>query len=137
MGEPWRAKFEADGARAGPTFPSLLHLDWRRLQSVRTLNMLDADLLYHYMHRFFGYGSLTAKYWFIGLEEGGVSDIAQLEARLNVWDAAGRPILADPREFHARLGGIDWFRPGPPLQATWRPLMRVRYAAEGLSDRRE
>lgn len=33
--------------------------------------MLQDDLLQSYMETFYGYGSYTGRYWFVGMEEGG------------------------------------------------------------------
>jgi len=84
------------------------------------------------MKGFYGYGGLGAKYWFIGLEEGAIADLAEFERRLDAWDSLGRPQLADIRQFHRQIGGRDWFSAPAPLQSTWRPLIRTRYAAEGI-----
>jgi hypothetical protein len=89
------------------------------------------DLVHEYMYTFFGYGHEGAKYWFIGLEEGGVSTLEEFERRLRVWSRLGQPPLADIREFHQAFADDHWFRDGAPLQRTWRPLIRARYAAEG------
>ncbi|HSP14477.1 MAG TPA: hypothetical protein VLV78_06980 [Thermoanaerobaculia bacterium] len=88
------------------------------------------DLVRAYMHTFFGYGHVRAKYWFIGLEEGGVSTLEEFERRVRVWSKLGQPPLADIREFHQSIEADHWFRPGAPLERTWRPLIRTRYAAE-------
>jgi hypothetical protein len=94
--------------------------------------MIDSQLVRDFMDGFYGYGHLGAKYWFIGLEEGGIANLGEFERRINAWDSLGRQRLADIRPFHRQLGGRDWFSTPTPLQRTWRPLMRTRYAAEGL-----
>lgn len=93
--------------------------------------MIDAQLVRDFMAGFYGYGHLGAKYWFIGLEEGAIADLDEFERRLQAWVEMGRPLLADIRAFHRRLGGRDWFGASPPLQRTWRPLIRTRHVAEG------
>src|SRR5882672_9661211 len=94
--------------------------------------MIDQQVLSDFMDGFYGYGHLGAKYWFIGLEEGAIAELAEFERRLKAWDSLDRRQLADIRLFHRQLGGRDWFSPPTPLQRTWRPLIRTRYAAEGL-----
>ena len=94
--------------------------------------MIDSQLVRDFIHGFYGYGHFGAKYWFIGLEEGAIADLDEFERRLNAWDSLGRQQLADIRPFHRQLGGHDWFSAPTPLQQTWRPLMRTRYAAEGM-----
>ncbi len=93
--------------------------------------MIDPQLVRDFMSGFYGYGNLGAKYWFIGLEEGAIADIGEFERRLHAWIAMGRPPLADIRTFHRMLCGRDWFHASPPLQRTWRPLIRTHYVAEG------
>ncbi|MGA8809306.1 MAG: hypothetical protein WB973_15655 [Thermoanaerobaculia bacterium] len=84
------------------------------------------------MAGFYGYGQLNASYWFIGLEEGVIADLAEFERRLYAWDSLGRQQLADMRAFHCEIGGRAWFSAPVPLQRTWRPLIRTRYVAENL-----
>jgi hypothetical protein len=98
---------------------------------------LDPTLVRDYIASFYGYGHFGADYWFIGLEEGGVSRIEEFEARLDAWGDLGKPALADIRAFHQKLGGTDWFTDDAPLQRTWRALIRTRYAAKSLPMGRE
>lgn len=93
--------------------------------------MIDRELLTEYIERFFGYGNLEAKYWFVGLEEGGDDDPASVQKRLELWKASGRPAVVDLQRMMRALAGIDWFGPQAPLQRTWRALIRARFAAEG------
>lgn len=93
--------------------------------------MIERELLLDYVSRFFGYGTLTAKYWFVGLEEGGDDDLGLLEKRLTVWNDNGRPAVIDLQTMMRKLGDDDWFGPQARLQRTWRALIRTRFAAEG------
>lgn len=93
--------------------------------------MLDSQLLHDFMRGFYGYGNLAAKYWFIGLEEGGGKSIEELRLRLEAWDELGRPQLADLNEFHNRARIATWTGERPPLQATWKQLIRIVLSAEG------
>jgi hypothetical protein len=43
------------------------------------------------MRGFHGYGNLGAKYWFIGLEEGGGTSLDEVRLRLKTWDELRRP----------------------------------------------
>lgn len=93
--------------------------------------MLEPQLLQAFMGGFFGYRNLGAKYWFIGLEEGGGTSIDEIRNRLEAWDALGRPQLADLHEFHQRAGISRWSVAKPPLQSTWKQLIRLALTAEG------
>jgi hypothetical protein len=93
--------------------------------------VLDPQLLRDFMRGFFGYGHLGAKYWFVGLEEGGGTSIDEIRHRLETWDALGRPPVADLHEFHERAGITRWSVARPPLQSTWKQLIRVILTAEG------
>jgi hypothetical protein len=95
--------------------------------------MIDPQLVRDFIDGFYGYGHLGAKYWFIGLEEGAIADLDEFERRLKAWDSLGRQQLAGIRPFHRQLLGRDWFSAPTPLQRTWRPLIRTRYVAEGIS----
>lgn len=90
---------------------------------------------------FFGYGSWSAPYWFIGPEQG--KDRGEAEAdtsSVQVWDTLGRPEPCDCLTFHEQLGDPTWHRE-KPLQRTWEPrilalLTMIGKPAE-LDDRRE
>ena len=92
-------------------------------------NSLNTDLLREYIRSFFGYGHVGARYWFIGLEEGGKADT--LAQRVAIWKERGGKSFIDLRAI-SELGGTEWFGVNPPLQRTWRALMRLRFAAERL-----
>jgi len=94
--------------------------------------MIDPQLVRDFMAGFYGYGHVGANYWFIGLEEGAIADLAEFERRLHAWDSLGRQQLADIRAFHRQLEGRDWFSARTPLQRTWRPLIRTRFASEDV-----
>lgn len=92
-------------------------------------NELDTALLRHYIHDFFGYGSLRAPYWFVGLEEGG--EAATIAARVEQWKQLGAGTLVDLYEMHKRLpGGLQWFSEHPRIQPTWSKLIRIVLLAE-------
>ncbi|MBV9070105.1 MAG: hypothetical protein JO093_07605 [Acidobacteria bacterium] len=62
--------------------------------------MIEPQLVRDFMAGFYGYGHVGANYWFIGLEEGAIADLAEFEfvcthhpegARSNAhWDEIGR-----------------------------------------------
>lgn len=87
-------------------------------------------LLQDYIHGFFGYGSLSAPLWFIGMEEGTGQET--LEERLQAWQDLGRTATLDIRLFHERIHETRWFSIFPTIQRTWRRLiiMALRYVDE-------
>lgn len=98
---------------------------------------LDPELTLEYMRGFLGYGNPDAKWWFIGLEEGGGKSEAEVSARMTAWrDWGGRKPFLDLPTFSGRVGHeIDaWFKPDSKLQSTWGPLIRVMLRAQGHDD---
>jgi hypothetical protein len=87
--------------------------------------MLDTEVLKDFMKNFFGYGDLNAPVWFVGMEEGGGASMAEIEARLATWVRRGRKTLEDVAIFHEEFGDGRCFSHRPPLQSTWKELMRV------------
>jgi hypothetical protein len=81
--------------------------------------MLDDVLLQAYMDHFYGYGDYAAPYWFVGMEEGG--DSARMAGVLPNWEKLGRPEL---------FGMKGWL---PKIQRTWGGLIRVLFAAQGIT----
>lgn len=80
--------------------------------------MLDDELLESYINGFYGYGSYSAPYWFIGMEPGGEVTLEQIEARLKAWDERGSPELES-------LGHYD-----KGIQKTWGGLIKIQFAIE-------
>ena len=99
--------------------------------------MLDEALLESFMNGFYGYGTWSAKYWFVGMEEGGGSSIAEVAARLETWNHRGRPEVDDLFEFCKSTGIKQWFGPNAKRQATWAQLCRVALIANAQSVERE
>jgi hypothetical protein len=99
--------------------------------------MVDPEILAEWNSTFFGYGSWSAPYWFIGLEEGGVDSAADFEHRVNVWNDSGQPDLLDLHDFHRKIWHPEYCRIDAALQPTWRQLMRTLFAAkrEAATDR--
>lgn len=73
----------------------------------------------------YGYGRWDAPYWFIGPEQGMASPNNNLDLRVEKWRELGSCELNDCREFHRRIGEMQWHfkEPTVNLQQTWRPLM--------------
>src|ERR1700730_4487708 len=84
--------------------------------------MITSDLLQRRLNTFWGYGSLDAPTWFVGMEEGLTStDISELEIRFHATDGK---ITADMRSDMTALSShLKWFRPPFPLQYTWRYII--------------
>ena len=93
--------------------------------------MIDPEHVRAYMRGFYGYGSYSARYWFIGLEEGGASSVSDLKGRIDVWRALGEHEVEDLSAFHQAMGSGSWFGATPKRQATWARLIQILLAAEG------
>jgi hypothetical protein len=95
--------------------------------------VVDPKSLLEYMERFIGFGEPTARVWFIGLEQGGGEDLAELERRLDAWRQSGGGPFADLREYCERLGERRWHGPSPRIQPTLGKLVRLMLALEGVT----
>lgn len=86
-----------------------------------------------YIREFFGYGNLSAPLWFVGMEEGGKATSELLQQRVEAWKTLHRGTTVDLKELHHLIhDGEKWFAGDrPPLQSTWRALMRILFAFEG------
>lgn len=106
---------------------------WRSVQNdvvSQRIHELDPDLLRAYASSFYGYGNYRGKWWLVGLEEGGGGSIADIEWRLRAWDDRGRRELEDVSIFDPSPSHGKWWTQRPPLQPTWRKLIRLMHAAE-------
>ncbi len=90
--------------------------------------MINQPLIQAFMRDFYGYGTLEAPYWLIGIEEAGDGSTEDLSSRLTAWDRHGRPEIDDLSDF-CRDAGIHISRTTP--QRTWRPLIHLMLAAKG------
>ena len=63
--------------------------------------------------------------------EGCTGGVAEVADRLRLWDERGRRELEDVDIFDASPDLGKWFTPRPPLQPTWRGLIRLILSAEG------
>lgn len=96
---------------------------------------LDSKLLATFTTTFFGYGNLAADWWFVGMEEGGGHSDDEISARLAAWRELGATPTVDIVDFGRRAGideHLQWFEGDrPPLQSTWRQLIRMILGAQG------
>jgi hypothetical protein len=101
--------------------------------------MLDDTLLEAFMSTFYGYGTYSAPYWFVGMEEGGGGSLSSAQSRITAWQNRGHKDLEDPRgsDDALALSTSPWFRPYPKLQSTWKQLIRMTLIAQGQSPSNE
>lgn len=92
--------------------------------------MLDDTLVTSFMSGFYGYGSYSADYWFVGMEEGGADSAEEIVDHLEHWDRRGRNELEDLRDFQVTKGNVDYFTATPKLQSTWAGLVRIVLGTE-------
>jgi hypothetical protein len=84
--------------------------------------MIERERLRAFMQGFYGYGTYSAPFWLIGIEEGGGASCDEIERRLAAWEAHGRPAVDDLATFHeAAKIAIDTASP----QSTWGPLIQL------------
>ena len=89
-------------------------------------------LLARYIDTFWGYGSLSAPYWFVGMEEGGGDSWPAFCDGLDRWSSSGAPPLARFRPDVEDLVGDPWFGDRARIQPYWGRIIRLFLAAEGL-----
>jgi len=76
----------------------------------------------------FGYGSWSAPFWFVGMEPGGEGDDASHES----WQRLGGGELIDCKAHHLDCQFLKWHGgERPPTQPTWRRLMQLLLAYKG------
>lgn len=82
--------------------------------------MITPDILQNRIKNFWGYGSLEAPVWFVGMEEGlnPTIDTEELEERLR--SADGKTTIDMRRDMKHLIGHMKWFRENFPIQATWK-----------------
>ena len=93
--------------------------------------MLDDTLVTSFLSGFYGYGSYSADYWFVGIEEGGAGSAEEIVTHLEHWVRRGRRELEDLRDFQVTKGNVDYFTGTPKLQWTWAGLVRIVLGLEG------
>jgi hypothetical protein len=95
---------------------------------------IDDQLLESYPDTFYGYGSYSGRYWFIGLEEGGGGSSREIATRLTTWRNRGHHELEDLFEYHDQIGVWRYFGERAKLQTTWKQLSRIALIAENHGD---
>jgi hypothetical protein len=96
---------------------------------------LDDELLEAYALMSYGYGTYDAGYWFIGVEQGSDGTPDEIRRRLASWCDRGSKELDDLVEYCQATRITKWFDgPTPPLQPTWKQLIRIMLTAEGRDD---
>jgi hypothetical protein len=95
--------------------------------------MFDDELLHAFVFGFFGYGSFSAPYWFVGMEEGGGNTPEDIALRLRAWETRGKRALEDVVDYHLAIGVSKHFDELGVLQPTWNKLIRIQLAAMGES----
>lgn len=93
--------------------------------------MINPQVVTDYMSRFVGFGDPSAPVWFIGLEQGGGENLAELERRLDAWREMGAGSFADLQTYCERIGERRWHGSSARIQPTLGRLVRVVLAAQG------
>jgi len=92
---------------------------------------LDDQLLDEFVHNFYGYGSYSGQFWFIGMEEGGGDSLSEVTKRLETWANRGKRETDDVAEYLRDIG-ITYLHNGhPELQTTWSGLIRIMLSYQG------
>jgi hypothetical protein len=100
------------------------------LTPLRTV-MLDSSQLREYIATFNGYGDYQAKYWFVGMEEGGGGSFEEIARRFANWEGQGRGELSDLVSPQSNRGLSLSAGGSGRLQTTWSQLIRIVLASEG------
>jgi hypothetical protein len=93
--------------------------------------LFNDELLSQFIQSFYGYGSYSGQFWFVGMEEGGGNCFSEINTRLNAWANRGKNELEDLAQYHTDIGVKDWFIPKPKLQPTWNKLIRIVLSSNG------
>lgn len=93
--------------------------------------MLDSSILRDYISTFNGYGDYRAKYWFVGMEEGGGGTLDEITKRFASWESHGRGELSDLVSHHTDSDLSHLAGKSAKLQTTWSQLIRIVLASEG------
>lgn len=90
--------------------------------------MIDTKKLLRFMDGYFGYGDLSAPFWFIGMEEGGEATVEHMNATLDRWRSEGCPVSVE----FAPEGNTNPAFSGdrPPIQRTWGKLIAAVLASK-------
>jgi hypothetical protein len=94
---------------------------------------LDDSLLDQFIHTFYGLGTYSGKYWFIGMEEGGGNSFDEVSNQVSIWQEFGKQELDDIAEFHFRINMAEYFTDPVKIQKTWGQLARIILSSQGKS----
>jgi hypothetical protein len=95
---------------------------------------MDDQALAAYIDKFYGYGNYRGAWWLVGMEEGSTGTSEEIVSRLDLWSSRGCRELEDVAMFASSAPPLSkWFTPRPPLQPTWRGLVRLILSAERRS----
>lgn len=100
--------------------------------------MITPELIKRRIDNFWGYGSMEAPVWFVGMEEGlgPTTDTEELEIRFRAAD--GKATVDMRREMSHVTGHIRWFRENSPIQPTWKyPIALYLYLKSHLVPTKE
>jgi len=94
---------------------------------------LDDSLLDQFIHTFYGSGTYSGKYWFVGIEQGGGDSFNEVSKRISVWQELGKQELDDIVEFHLQINMDKYFSDPIKTQKTWGQLIRIILSFQGKS----
>jgi hypothetical protein len=82
--------------------------------------MLTSNLIQNRIKNFWGYGSLDAPVWYVGMEEGlgPTTDTEELDIRFKAAD--GKTTVDMRKDMSHLVGHMKWFHKDSPIQATWK-----------------
>ncbi len=81
--------------------------------------MITPDILQNRIKNFWGYGSLDAKVWFIGMEEG-LGDVTETELEDLMLACDGKSMVDLRQDLSHLPKFMRWFQEPFPVQPTWR-----------------
>lgn len=89
------------------------------------------QLLDEFVHNFYGYGTYSGQFWFIGMEEGGGDSFSEVTRRLETWASRGKREIDDVAEYLTASGIMHLHNDRPKLQSTWNGLIRILLSSDG------
>jgi len=92
---------------------------------------LDDSVLDQFIHTFYGSGTYSGKYWFVGMEPGGGDSFDEVSRRISVWHELGKQEIDDSEVFHNRINMHEYFADPVKVQKTWSQLIRVILSSQG------
>ncbi|HST03829.1 MAG TPA: hypothetical protein VLQ48_03750 [Chloroflexia bacterium] len=91
----------------------------------------DPRLLTEFIDTFYGYGTYSAPFWFVGMEEGGGHTLEENLRKVTNWHNHGCKELGSFMADSQSGVATRWFCNHPPVQSTWGKLIRILLAAQG------